>query len=117
MEVAGHEHRNRGERLVIGARAQVRGERHLADVVVQRPAHPPHRRDDLLDRHVLERQPAGRHLGVLERLGQAVGAERDLQWLHRMIPDQPKNNTRSARRGNAVRSRAGTLAPAGKFCY
>jgi hypothetical protein len=34
-----------------------------------------------------------------------------------MIPDQRKNNTRSARRGNAVRSRAGTLAPAGKFCY
>ena len=101
VEVAGHEHRDGGERLVVGAGADIGRERHLADVVFQPPAHSPHGRHDLVDRNVVECRPARGHSAVLEGLGQSVVAKGDGQRLHRRAPHGWDKASGAAFRGNA----------------
>ena len=79
MKRAHREDGNRGERLAVGARAQVRRHRQLADVEVEVAHHSAKRVDD--DRHVfeLEVERARLHRPVLERLGVPARRERGLQ--------------------------------------
>ena len=87
MEIPGHEHRHRGERQACGPGAQIGGERHFADVVLEAAAHPPHGGNNLLDLDVVRLESPGGGGSFLERLGQPVVAECGRVRLHENAPD------------------------------
>jgi CubicO group peptidase (beta-lactamase class C family) len=79
VERADGEDRQRGERLAVRPRAQVGGERHLADVELQPPDHPAERRDQARHLLELEREPPRGDGPVLQGAGHCVRAGHRLE--------------------------------------
>src|SRR5258706_12158174 len=85
-------HRDRGERLPMGPRAQVRRHRQFADVELEAAHHAPEGLDD--DRHVLEveLERSGSHRPVHQRLRVSTHGERGLELRLGLTRKSPRHD-------------------------
>src|SRR5881227_3576049 len=84
-ELAQDEDGQRGKRFIMGLGGQVRRNRHLAHVEVERAAHAAESADDRRDLDVLELDAGYRHGAVLQAFCVRVGRDRGLENRHAIL--------------------------------